>query len=139
MTRREIRDNAFKLIFEYLLRDDPVEVLYEEAKETDEISVNDEVKKLVEGVIEKSGEIDEKIGSFSKTRGIARISRINVAILRIAIYEILYDDLTPVNAAISEAVLLSQKYSYKEDTSFVNGVLSSLAKSLPMEETTANA
>ena len=138
MTRREIRDNAFILVFENLLRDDPINTLYEEAEESDKVTVNDEVKKLVDGVVEHAEELDEKISAFSKTRSISRISKINVAVLRIAVYEILYDDMTPTNAAISEAVLLSEKYAYKEDTSFVNGVLSSFAKSLSNEETHAN-
>lgn len=134
MTRREIRDCAFKLIYEKLLRDDPIEELYEIAAEIDEIMVSDDVKELVEGVLERAEELDGKISEFSTKRVISRIPRINIAILRIAIYEILYDDKTPVNAAINEAVLLSQAYSYKEDTSFVNGVLSSFAKSLPREQ-----
>ena len=138
MTRREIRDNAFILVFENLLRDDPINTLYEEAEESDKVTVNDEIKKLVDGVVEHAEELDEKISAFSKTRSISRISKINVAVLRIAVYEILYDDMTPTNAAISEAVLLSEKYAYKEDTSFVNGVLSSFAKSLSNEETPAN-
>ena len=138
MTRREIRDNAFILVFENLLRDDPINTLYEEAEESDKVTVNDEVKKLVDGVVEHAEELDEKISAYSKTRSISRISKINVAVLRIAVYEILYDDMTPTNAAISEAVLLSEKYAYKEDTSFVNGVLSSFAKSLSNEETPAN-
>ena len=138
MTRREIRDNAFILVFENLLRDDPINRLYEEAEESDKVTVNDEVKKLVDGVVEHAEELDEKISAFSKTRSISRISKINVAVLRIAVYEILYDDMTPTNAAISEAVLLSEKYAYKEDTSFVNGVLSSFAKSLSNEEAPAN-
>lgn len=138
MTRREIRDNAFILVFENLLRDDPINTLYEEAEESDKVTVNDEVKKLVDGVVEHAEELDKKISAFSKTRSISRISKINVAVLRIAVYEILYDDMTPTNAAISEAVLLSEKYAYKEDTSFVNGVLSSFAKSLSNEETPAN-
>ena len=138
MTRREIRDNAFILVFENLLRDDPINTLYEEAEESDKVTVNDEVKKLVDGVVEHAEELDEKISAFSKARSISRISKINVAVLRIAVYEILYDDMTPTNAAISEAVLLSEKYAYKEDTSFVNGVLSSFAKSLSNEETPAN-
>ena len=138
MTRREIRDNAFILVFENLLRDDTINTLYEEAEESDKVTVNDEVKKLVDGVVEHAEELDEKISAFSKTRSISRISKINVAVLRIAVYEILYDDMTPTNAAISEAVLLSEKYAYKEDTSFVNGVLSSFAKSLSNEETPAN-
>ena len=52
MTRREIRDSAFKLIFEQLLRGDDIEELYEIAEEIEEISVNDEVKKLVNGTLE---------------------------------------------------------------------------------------
>ena len=135
MTRREVRDYAFKLIFEKLLRDDPIEELYEIASEIDEIMVSDEVKQLVEGVLDKADELDARISELSTTRAISRIPKINIAILRIAIYEILYDDKTPVNAAISEAVLISQAYSYKEDTRFVNGLLSSFAKSIDQEPT----
>ena len=133
MTRREIRDYSFKLIYEKLLRDDPIEELYEIAAEIDEIMVCDEVKTLVEGVLSKVDELDAKISSLSTTRAISIIPKINIAILRIAIYEIMYDDKTPLNAAISEAVLLSEAYSYKEDTRFVNGVLSTFAKSLNQE------
>ena len=132
MTRREIRNCAFILIYEKLLRDDPIEELYETADEID-----DSVKILVESVLEKAEELDGKISNYSTTRSITRIPKINLAILRIAFYEILYDDLTPVNVAINEAVLLSQAYSYKEDTAFINGVLSSFAKSLS-QETPAN-
>ena len=135
MTRREIRDYSFKLIFEKLLRDDPIEELYELAAEIDEIMVSDEVKTLVDGVLSKADELDEKISELSTKRTISRISKINIAILRIAIFEILYDDKTPVNAAISEAVLLSEKYSFKEDTRFINGVLSTFSKSLNSEQT----
>lgn len=133
MTRREIRDCAFIFIYEKLLRDDSIEELYEIADEIEEITVNDDVKKLVEGVLEKADELDEKISKYSTTRSITRIPKINLAILRIAFFEIIYDDLTPVNAAINEAVLLSEAYSYKEDTGFINGVLSSFAKSLFQE------
>ena len=59
MTRREIRDNAFILVFENLLRDDPINTLYEEAEESDKVTVNDEVKKLVDGVVEHAEELDE--------------------------------------------------------------------------------
>lgn len=137
MTRREIRDCAFILIYEKLLRDDPIEELYEIADEIEEINVSNGVKELVEGVLERAEELDGRISNYSTTRSIARIPKINLAILRIAFFEILYDDLTPVNVAINEAVLLSEAYSYKEDTSFINGVLSSFAKSIT-QETPAN-
>ena len=54
MTRREIRNCAFILIYEKLLRDDPIEELYETADEIEEITVNDSVKILVESVLEKA-------------------------------------------------------------------------------------
>lgn len=128
MTRREIRDSAFKLIFEQLLRSDDIQELYEIAEEIDEITVNDEVKKLVDGTLAHKDELDNIISGYSKSRSISRISKINLAILRIALYESIYDDNTPMNAAISEAIKLSMTYTYQEDTSFINGVLGAFSR-----------
>lgn len=128
MTRREIRDSAFKLIFEHLLRDDDIQELYDIAEEIDEITVNDEVKKLVEGTIEHGSELDGIISGYSKSRSIGRISKLNLAILRLALFESIYDDNTPMNAAISEAINLSMTYTYQEDTSFINGVLGAFSR-----------
>lgn len=133
MTRREIRDSAFKLIFETLLRDDSIEELYETAEEVDEIIVNDSVRELVDGVISHADELDAVISKYSKTRAISRISRLNIAILRLALYEAIYDEKTPVNAAISEAIILSKAYTFKEDTSFINGVLGAFSRELEGE------
>lgn len=133
MTRREVRDSAFKIIFESLLRDDPAEVLFEMAEGIEEVPVDDEVKEMVNGVLEKSEELDAMISQFSKKRVFSRIAKINVAILRIAFYEILYNDKIPANAAVHEAVLLAQNYSYKEDISFVNGILGAYTRSLEGE------
>lgn len=128
MTRREIRDSAFKLVFEQLLRDDDIQELYDIADEIDEITVNDEVKKIVEGTIAHADELDEIISGYSCSRAISRISKLNLAILRIALYESIYDDNTPMNAAISEAIKLSMTYTYQEDTSFINGVLGAFSR-----------
>lgn len=133
MTRREIRDSAFKLIFETLLRDDSIEELYETAEEVDEITVNDSVRELVDGVISHADELDAVISKYSKTRAISRISKLNIAILRLALYEAIYDEKTPVNAAISEAIILSKAYTFKEDTSFINGVLGAFSRELEGE------
>ena len=67
------------------------------------------------------------------SEGDARIAKINIAILRIAFYEILYNDKIPANAAVNEAVLLAQNYTYKEDVSFINGILGSYTRSLEGE------
>lgn len=129
MTRREVRDSAFKIIYESLLRDDPVEELYEMAEGIEEISIDDEVREMVDGVLSKSDELDSMISQYSKKRVFSRIAKINIAILRIAFYEILYNDKIPTNAAVHEAVVLAQNYSYKEDVGFINGILGSYTRS----------
>ena len=134
MTRREIRDSAFKLVFEQLLRDDDINELYEIAEEIDEITVNDEGQKIVEGTLEHASELDEIISKYSKSRSISRISKLNLAILRIAMFESLYDDNTPMNAAISEAIKLSMMYTYQEDTAFINGVLGAFSRDTQKSE-----
>lgn len=139
MTRREIRDSAFKLVFEQLLRDDDIQELYDIAEEIEEINVNEDVKKIVEGTMAHAEELDGIISGYSKSRSISRISKLNLAILRIALYEAIYDENTPVNAAISEAINLSMVYSYKEDTSFINGVLGAFSRDRQNDEAIANA
>lgn len=128
MTRSEVRDSAFKLVFEQLLRSDDIEELYGIAEEIEEITVNDEVKAIVDGTLAHSAEIDGIIESYSKSRRLARISKLNHAVLRIAIYECLYDDKTPDNAAISEAIKLAGTYAYREDVNFINGVLGAFSR-----------
>lgn len=127
--RREIRESAFLLIFEKLFRqDEELDDIFMSAMEVNEITVNDDVKKLVEGVCDKQEEIDGIIGNFSNKRTVERIPKINLAILRLAIYEAMYEESVPVNVAISEAVALAGKYALEPDVSFVNGVLGSFAK-----------
>ncbi len=137
MLRREIRDNAFKLVFEQLLRDDDINELYEIAEEIDEITVNDDVRKIVNGTLTHSQEIDEIISGYSKSRSISRISRLNLAILRIAFYEAMYDENIPLNVAVSEAVNLAEVYAYQEDISFINGVLGAFSRNQKKEDSNA--
>ena len=134
MSRSKTRENAFKLVFEHLLRDDDINELYEIAEEVDEINVNEDVKKIVSGTIEHSQEIEEIISGYSKSRTIQRISKANLAILEIAVFESLYDEKVPVNIAISEAVKLAEMYTYPEDISFINGVLGAFSRDRKSEE-----
>lgn len=134
MTRSEIRDSAFKLVFEQLLRDDDIEELYDIAEEIEEITVNEDVKAIVNGTLSHAEELDSIIESYSKSRKLARISKLNHAILRIAVYECLYDDKTPDNAAISEAIKLAGMYTYREDANFINGVLGAFSRDRAAKE-----
>ncbi|MBR3679633.1 MAG: transcription antitermination factor NusB [Oscillospiraceae bacterium] len=130
MSRREVRDSAFKLMYEKLLRDDPIETLYSivEEENIDEIILNDQVRELVDGTLLHADELDGIIARYSKTRALNRVPKLNLAILRIALYEILYDDGTPQSAAINEAVELAKNYTYQEDVSFINGLLGAYAR-----------
>jgi len=133
MTRRQYRENAFLLLFEASLRDDTPEELYAVAEEIEEITIDEHVKALVEGVLAHTEELDAVIAEFSKKRAVSRIARMNLILLRMAIYEILYSPKVPRNVAISEAVAISQKYTYMEDTKFINGLLGSYNRSLPAQ------
>lgn len=129
LKRRNVRESAFILTFEMLFRNDTIDDIIEIAKENDAVVINNEVIALVKGIIEKSDELDEIISRFSNKRAVSRIPKINLAILRLAIYEANYDDKVPVNVAISEAVALAEKYAYDSDISFVNGILGSYSRS----------
>ena len=135
MTKTQCRENAFLLLFEASLRDDSPEELYRLAEEVGEIGINDRVRSLVEGVLAQAGELDEIIASYSKKRAVSRIPRVNLIVLRLAIYELRNIPETPVNVAVSEAVNLAQKYAGSEDSAFINGVLGAYSRSLPSRGT----
>lgn len=129
ISRREIRDSAMKLLFESSLRDDPIEDLYTIAEEIEEIIINEDVRMLVDGTLAHREELDALIQEYSPKRSVSRIPKLELAILRLALFEIMYDDGTPANAAISEAVQLAEAYTYyKEDIRFINGLLGAYAR-----------
>ena len=105
----------------------------------------DYIRSIVAGVAEKREEIDAYIEKFAKGWKLSRISRTALAVLRVAIYEILYVSDVPNGVAISEAVELAKGYDMPETVSFVNGVLGSFVRALnepqtlPAEEPVAEA
>ena len=76
--RRDVRESAFIISFEALFRDDTVDELFESASEIDNIILNDEVKKVVEGIIGKKDELDGYISKYSNKRALSRIPKINL-------------------------------------------------------------
>lgn len=132
--RREVREAAFLLSFEMLFRDDSLEDIFESAYEINEINIDEEVENIVNNIYVKQSELDSIISKYSDKRTLNRIPKINLAILRLAIYEALYDDKVPVNVAISEAVSLTQKYAQEPDIAFVNGVLGAFSKDFESKE-----
>jgi N utilization substance protein B len=89
------------------------------------------VSSMLEGVNNHSGEIDELVSRFSKDWAIERIARVDLSILRVAIYEMLYrKEDVPAGAAINEAVELAKRYGGERSYAFVNGILGSVAKEI---------
>lgn len=128
MKRREIRESAFKLVFESLFRDDTPDEIIALADDVDEIVVNEDVINLFKGTKEKTDELNNIIEKYSEKRQFERIPKVNIAVLQIALYEILYNEKVPLNVAINEAVLISKKYSQEADVNFVNGVLGAYSR-----------
>ncbi len=128
MTRREARESAFILVFEKELNNSPTEELLELAENCSEIETDDYSKSAFTGVYDNLSEIDKTISEYAVSWNIRRISKTALAALRLAIYEINYADDIPISVSINEAVELMKKYATKDDASFVNGILSSVAK-----------
>ena len=128
MSRRKSREQAFALLFEKSFNDLPVMELAESAQDAREIIVEPFALLLATGTEEKLADIDARIDAASHKWSRDRISRVALAVLRLAIYEMLYDDDTPVSVAINEAVELAKRYGGDEDSSFVNGVLGGISR-----------
>lgn len=92
------------------------------------------ILRVVRGIADKQTELDEKIIRNSKGWSLKRITRISRAVLRLAIYEMLYVDDVPVGAAINEAVELAKAYDSDEAGRFVNGILGTVGRELQAEE-----
>lgn len=123
--RSEEREQAFCLLFQSLFNTDENFEIYEENIE----SVGDYARSIALGVEEKKDNLDELIEKYSKGWKVKRLPKVNLAILRLAAYEILFVDDVPESVAINEAVELAKKYSGESDYSFINGVLGALVKS----------
>lgn len=130
MTRKQAREEAFILIFEKEFNDDDLADILSLAEEVRDITADDYIKNVFFGVFENIDAIDEIISQNAVGWTIKRITKTALAILRLAIYEIRYYDEIPVSVSINEAVELAKKYATKEDASFVNGILSTVAKSV---------
>lgn len=133
MTRKEAREQAFILVFEKNFSNESIADILDMAKETRDFTEDDDgyVVKAFTGVFDNIEEVDGII-SDNLTSGwtIGRISKVSLAVLRLAIFEMKYMEEIPVAVSIDEAVELCKKYSVADDASFVNGVLGTVAKGL---------
>lgn len=134
MSRRKVRDMAFKYIYALSYgKSDTQNVIDSilESYEEELVALEDDDKEFFDsltiGVEQNLEAIDKNILSKLKNWTISRIFKIDLAVLRLAIYEVLYTE-TPYKVAINEAVELAKKYGNDESYTFVNGVLREIAK-----------
>ena len=128
MSRKIARELAFKVIFsvDFQHENEDVEKLIMNLEdETKEITQEDKgyINDIVQGVMAKKEELDEKIRKYLKGWTMDRISKTDLAILRLAIYEITYRDDIPYKVSVNEAVELAKTFSDSTSSSFINGVL----------------
>ncbi|MBP1562196.1 MAG: transcription antitermination factor NusB [Oscillospiraceae bacterium] len=129
LKRHEIREGAFLILYQ-LLFGTTLDEIDELNAEAFDMAKNEETNEIVNGVLEHDAELLEVIAKFSKTRAASRIAKVNLVILKIAVYEMKYCERVPNAVAINEAVELAKKYSQKSDSSFINGILSSYMREL---------
>ncbi len=130
MTRREIREQVFKMLFrvEFYNQEEMSEqiALCEDDacswKEKDKTYIFEKVEKISE----KLEEIDAKINEVSEGWKTGRMGTVDLTLIRLAVYEMLYEEDVPAKVAINEAVELAKQYGTDNSPSFVNGVLAKL-------------
>ena len=129
MSRIKARETCFKLIFEYEFLKQKNQVTLDEFLLSKDIEGDDAeyIVKIYEGITQKNDELNEKIKSHLKNYTLERIFKIDLAILKLAIYEIDYLNEKP-SIVINEAVELSKKYSTDNSYKFINGLLATIVK-----------
>lgn len=131
MTKHEIRTTAFLALFQYEFYDEDIMEQIRIFLEEDNDLPTEIVQELEERLYDLSkniDDIDSTISNASENWTISRMSKVDLAILRLAVYEMKYEDLD-VPIAINEAVELAKEYGADESGGFVNGILGRIARS----------
>lgn len=131
MSRRELREQIFKLLFRIEFNsmeemEEQEQLFFEdtcEADETDEEYISSKYRKIAE----KLETIDEMLNEKAENWNTDRMGKVDLTILRLAVYEIAFDEEVPTGVAINEAVELAKKFGQDASSGFVNGILARFA------------
>ena len=130
MNRRDARITAFCLLFESDFHPEcSFDEIYERAEAVGELKVNNFCKALFENAVLHKEEIDAQIEATSNKWKISRFSAVARAIIRTAVAEMMFTDV-PAKVAINEAVEISKVYDEQKATSFINGILNTVARNI---------
>ena len=132
MSRKKSREKAMELLFSITLSKDSVEEAMEVFVDNYEDNIKeldlDYIKNLLNGVEANKEEIDKIIEKNLQNWKLDRISKVNLTILRLGVYEIAFDENVPKKVALNEDIELGKLYSDQKSVSFINGVLDKVLK-----------
>lgn len=131
MSRRELREHIFRLLFRAQFHaaqemEEQIDFYVEALHEPDQADV-DYIRRKTKRIMEKLEDLDEGINAVATGWKVDRMGTVDLTIIRLAFFEMAYDEDVPTGVAINEAVELAKRYGSDESPSFVNGVLAKLA------------
>lgn len=130
MSRRLAREAALRVLFQVEVGRDDVDAAI--AYNASELALDEKdlrfTEKLVRGVVKHRAELDKLLNSYAVDWTVERMAYVDRNVLRLAAFEMLYDDETPASVAINEAVELAKRYGTDESGKFVNGILGNIAR-----------
>lgn len=131
MNRKAARDWLVQMLYQMDIRDELNEDFFKNVLSEIDETLTEKNRDYVKGVFAifkaNQKEIDEKISSHLREWTLDRINRVDLAILRVAVTELLHMSDIPVNVTVKEAVDLSRRYGDEESASFVNGILGKIS------------
>ena len=131
MDRSLAREIAMKMLYAASLGgEESMSEVLEQSEQADTLSGADKtfLENLVSGVRDRQEELDAIVGQYVERWALNRLARVDLTILRMAVYEILYMPEVPVGASINEAVELSKRFCEDKSSGFINGILGSVAR-----------
>ena len=129
--RREARELVIALLFETEFKDgENVSDIFELSVENREIPKDSYIKRAYFGVCENRERIDDLIAKNAHGWKISRLSKLSRSVMRLAVYEMIFEDKIPNSVAINEAIELTKKFDDPKAKAFVNGVLNSVKNDL---------
>ena len=135
MKRRELRQHVFEMLFgvEFISAEEMEEqqkLYLENLKEEKEVSAQDEayICEKCKKIVEMLPKLDEEINESAKGWKTSRMGKVELTILRLAVYEMNHDEDVPVGVAINEAVELAKQYGQDDSPAFINGILGKASK-----------
>ena len=130
MSRRELREQIFKMLFraEFYEKGELSEQLSMFFEELDKKAEKDTsyIQSKFNDIMEHLSEIDQSINQIAKGWKTSRMGKVDLTLIRLAVYEIKYEEDIPTGVAINEAVELAKNYGTDDSASFVNGILAKL-------------